>query len=719
MYNAFNKYYVSQVDEADCGVAALSMILRKFGSKVSLATLRKATKTTTEGTTALGIVEAAKKYKLNVAAYQADINLFSSNEASYPFIAHLIKKDTGLLHYCVVVKNAKNHLIIADPNPNIKVQKVSKEAFFQEWTGIAIFANPANDYKVIQEQLPTLKRLIVPVIEQKKLLIGIVTSAFLVTFINIISSYFFQGLIDRLIPYKLLTPLNIICIGLLIAYVANSLFNFTRDYLLATLGQRLSKTILLDYIKHVLKLPMEFFSTRKTGDIVSRFTDANKVIDALVNSIISIFLDTTMLCVIGITLAIQNLKLFILTLITIPVYLVIIGSFTHSFKVLNQKEMESNATVSTSIIEDIRGIETIKSLNSEESRLAKIENEFNDFLHKSLTHTKLNSIQQSLKSFTQLAFNLIILWFGAIQVINNQFTIGQLMTYNALLVYFITPLQNIINLQPKIQSAQVANNRLNEVYMVQNEFTKKKLSHKITNGDIEIKNVNYSYQYNHPILKDINWKITPGTKMTVVGMSGSGKSTLMKLLVNYFNPTSGQILINGLNILDIDKTTVRSFINYIPQNPYVFSGTIKENLLLRSRKDITDEDITKACKVAMIHDDIMHLSLGYDSKLDENATILSGGQKQRLTVARALLSPAKVIILDESTSGLDIITEEKLVKNLMNLTSKTIIFIAHRLSIAKITNNITVIDNGTIVEQGTHNQLLKEHGLYFNLLQKY
>ena len=719
MYNAFNKYYVSQVDEADCGVAALSMILRKFGSKVSLATLRKATKTTTEGTTALGIVEAAKKYKLNVAAYQADINLFNSNEASYPFIAHLIKKDTGLLHYCVVVKNAKNHLIIADPNPNIKVQKVSKEAFFQEWTGIAIFANPANDYEIIQEQLPTLKRLIIPVIEQKKLLIGIVTSAFLVTFINIISSYFFQGLIDKLIPYKLLTPLNIICIGLLIAYVANSLFNFTRDYLLATLGQRLSKTILLDYIKHVLKLPMEFFSTRKTGDIVSRFTDANKVIDALVNSIISIFLDTTMLCIIGITLAIQNLKLFILTLITIPVYLVIIGSFTHSFKVLNQKEMESNATVSASIIEDIRGIETIKSLNSEENRLTKIENEFNDFLHKSLTHTKLNSIQQSLKSFTQLAFSLIILWFGAIQVINNQFTIGQLMTYNALLVYFITPLQNIINLQPKIQSAQVANNRLNEVYMVQDEFIKKKLSHKITNGDIEIKNVNYSYQYNHPILKDINWKITTGTKMTVVGMSGSGKSTLMKLLVNYFNPTSGQILVNGLNILDIDKTTVRSFINYIPQNPYIFSGTIKENLLLGSRTDITDEDITKACKVAMIHDDIMHLSLGYDSKLDENATTLSGGQKQRLTVARALLSPAKVIILDESTSGLDIITEEKLVKNLMNLTSKTIIFIAHRLSIAKITNNITVIDNGTIVEQGTHNQLLKEHGLYFNLLQKY
>lgn len=719
MYNAFNKYYVSQVDEADCGVAALSMILRNFGSKVSLATLRKATKTTTEGTTALGIVEAAKKYKLKVAAYKADSSLFSSKEASYPFIAHLIKKDTGLLHYCVVVKSTKNHLIIADPNPNIKVQKVPKKDFFQEWTGIAIFANPANNYKIIKEQLPTLKKLIIPVIEQKKLLVGIITAAFLVTIINIISSYFFQGLIDELIPYKLLTPLNIICIGLLIAYVVNSLFNFTRDYLLSILGQRLSKAILLDYIKHVIKLPMEFFATRKTGDIVSRFTDANKVIDALVNSIISIFLDTTMLCIIGFTLAIQNIKLFAITLITIPVYLVIIGSFTHSFKVLNQKEMESNATVSASIIEDIRGIETIKSLNGEKSCLNKIENEFNDFLHKSLAHTKLNSIQQSLKSMTQLAFNLIILWFGAIQVINNQFSIGQLMTYNALLVYFITPLQNIINLQPKIQSAQVANNRLNEVYMVHDEFEKEQLPQEIINGDIEFKNVNYSYEYNHPILKNINWKITPGTKMTIVGMSGSGKSTLMKLLVNYFNPTTGNILINGSNILDMDKASLRSFINYIPQDPYIFSGTIKENLLLGSKADITDKDITEACKIAMIHDDIIHLPLGYDTKLDENATILSGGQKQRLTIARALLSPAKVIILDESTSGLDIITEEKLVRNLMHLTSKTIIFIAHRLSIARITNNITVIDNGTIVELGTHNQLLKEHGFYFNLLQKY
>ena len=212
-------------------------------------------------------------------------------------------------------------------------------------------------------------------------------------------------------------------------------------------------------------------------------------------------------------------------------------------------------------------------------------------------------------------------------------------------------------------------------------------------------------------------KIKSGEKLTIVGLSGSGKSTLMKLLVNYFDVSNGEILINNLNILNISKKQLRSFINYVPQIPYTFSGTIKENLLLGNRTTITEKDIVTACKTAMIHDDIMHLPLGYNSKLDENATTFSGGQKQRLTIARALLSPAKVLIFDESTSGLDVLTEEKLIKNLMALSSKTIIFIAHRLSIAQITNNITVIDNGKIVEQGSHEELLKNKSLYFKLMQ--
>ena len=717
MYN-FRRHYINQVDEADCGVAALAMILHNYGSKISLATLRKFTKTTTDGTTALGIVKAAEKLKMDVEAYQADASLFDSKDVIYPFIAHLIKKDSGLLHYCVVFKSSKKHIFIADPDPNIQVKRIPKVNFFEEWTGIAIFAKPGKNYKPIQEKIPTFKRLCRPLFQQKALLFGIITAAFIVTFLNILNSYYLQTLLDTLIPNKLQDPLAIISIGLLFAYLFNSLFTFSRDYLLAILGQKLSKIIILNYIKHVLRLPMAFFSTRKTGDILSRFTDANKVIDALISAIISIFLDATILIIIGTVLALQDIRLFGITMLIIPIYSLIIFSFTSNFRKLNQKEMESNATVSASIIEDIRGIETIKSLNCEEVRSNKITNEFNDFLHKSLVHTRLNNIQQGLKTFVQLSLNLIILWVGANQVIKNELSIGQLMTYNALLIYFTTSLQNIINLQPKIQSAQVANSRLNEIYMVKDEFENTtKHNHSLKNGTIELKNVSYSYEYNSPILQNINLKIKSGEKLTIVGLSGSGKSTLMKLLVNYFDVSNGEILINNLNILNISKKQLRSFINYVPQIPYTFSGTIKENLLLGNRTTITEKDIVTACKTAMIHDDIMHLPLGYNSKLDENATTFSGGQKQRLTIARALLSPAKVLIFDESTSGLDVLTEEKLIKNLMALSSKTIIFIAHRLSIAQITNNITVIDNGKIVEQGSHEELLKNKSLYFKLMQ--
>ncbi|OYS69642.1 peptide ABC transporter ATP-binding protein, partial [Limosilactobacillus reuteri] len=539
MYN-FRRHYINQVDEADCGVAALAMILHNYGSKISLATLRKFTKTTTDGTTALGIVKAAEKLKMDVEAYQADASLFDSKDVIYPFIAHLIKKDSGLLHYCVVFKSSKKHIFIADPDPNIQVKRIPKVNFFEEWTGIAIFAKPGKNYKAIQEKIPTFKRLCRPLFQQKSLLCGIITAAFIVTFLNILNSYYLQTLLDTLIPNKLQDPLAIISIGLLFAYLFNTLFTFSRDYLLAILGQRLSKIIILNYIKHVLKLPMAFFSTRKTGDILSRFTDANKVIDALVSSIISIFLDATILIIIGTVLALQDIRLFGITMLVIPIYSLLIFSFTSNFRKLNQKEMESNATVSASIIEDIRGIETIKSLNCEEVRSNKITNEFNDFLHKSLVHTRLNNIQQGLKTFVQLSLNLIILWVGANQVIKNELSIGQLMTYNALLVYFTTSLQNIINLQPKIQSAQVANNRLNEIYMVKDEFENTtKHNHSLKNGTIELKNVSYSYEYNSPILQNINLKIKSGEKMTIVGLSGSGKSTLMKLLVNYFDVSNG------------------------------------------------------------------------------------------------------------------------------------------------------------------------------------
>lgn len=710
--------YIPQVDESDCGVATLAMILKNYGSRYSIARLRNLAKTDKEGTTALGLVKTAQKLNFETQAIQADMDLFKEKDITYPFIAHVVKNGT-LEHYYVVLGSTKTHVIIADPDPTVKVTKMSNRRFASEWTGVSLFFAPTSEYRPEKvDKKESLFSFIPILFKQKRLVINIILAAILITIISILGSYFLQTVIDTYIPNNMNSTLAIISLGLIVLYIFQSMFTYSRDFLLSILGQRLAIDIILGYIKHIFELPMEFFATRKTGEIVSRFNDANKIIDALASTIISIFLDVGIVIIMGTVLVIQNSTLFFITLISLPIYVLIIWIFSKPFEKLNQKEMESGSVLNSSIIEDIHGIETIKALTSERQRYGKIDSEFVDYLKKSLSYIKADTLQQAIKLFLQLVLSVVVLWVGAIMVTKNKLSVGQLMTYNALLTYFVNPLQNIINLQPKLQSAKVANNRLNEVYLVNSEFKEKR---SITNfsqlfGDIRIENVDYSYGYGENVLNNINLGIRSGEKLTIVGMSGSGKSTLVKLLVDFFKPNDGKIYINNYDVQNIDKHVLRQFINYIPQSPYVFSGSILENLTLGSRLNITEDDIMTACRIAEIDKDIKRMPLQFETVLDENGNTLSGGQKQRITIARALLSPARVLIFDESTSGLDSITENRIMNNLMKLQNLTVIFIAHRLSIAKKTNNIVVLDKGKIVEKGTHNELINKKGYYFNLL---
>lgn len=710
--------YIPQVDESDCGVAALAMILKNYGSRYSIARLRNLAKTDKEGTTALGLVKTAQKLNFETQAIQADMDLFKEKDITYPFIAHVVKNGT-LEHYYVVLGSTKTHVIIADPDPTVKITKMSNRKFASEWTGVSLFFAPTSEYRPEKvDKKESLFSFIPVLFKQKRLVINIILAAILITIISILGSYFLQTVIDTYIPNNMNSTLAIISLGLIVLYIFQSMFTYSRDFLLSILGQRLAIDIILGYIKHIFELPMEFFATRKTGEIVSRFNDANKIIDALASTIISIFLDVGIVIIMGTVLVIQNSTLFFITLISLPIYVLIIWIFSKPFEKLNQKEMESGSVLNSSIIEDIHGIETIKALTSERQRYGKIDSEFVDYLKKSLSYIKADTLQQAIKLFLQLILSVVVLWVGAIMVTKNKLSVGQLMTYNALLTYFVNPLQNIINLQPKLQSAKVANNRLNEVYLVNSEFKEKR---SITNfsqlfGDIRIENVDYSYGYGENVLNNINLGIRSGEKLTIVGMSGSGKSTLVKLLVDFFKPNDGKIYINNYDVQNIDKHVLRQFINYIPQSPYVFSGSILENLTLGSRPNITEDDIMTACRIAEIDKDIERMPLQFETVLDENGNTLSGGQKQRITIARALLSPARVLIFDESTSGLDSITENRIMNNLMKLQNLTVIFIAHRLSIAKKTNNIVVLDKGKIVEKGTHNELINKKDYYFNLL---
>ena len=710
------KHYRSQMDQKDCGVASLAMVFGYFGSYYSLARLRELAKTTTNGTTALGLVKAAETLGFEPQAIQADMTLFDSPNLIFPFVVHVLK-DKEFFHYYVVTGMDQQNIHIADPDPEVRLTKLSRERFEEEWTGTTIFVAPSPNYQPHKDKNQGLTSFLPILINQKGLITNIILATVLVTLINIVGSYYLQSIIDTYVPNQTSSTLSIISICLVIVYALQQILSFAQDYLLIILGQRLSIDVILSYIKHIFNLPVSFFVTRRTGEIVSRFTDANSIIDALASTIISIFLDISMMLMISIILFLQNSNLFFMSLLGLPIYAVIIIAFMKPFEKMNRDTMEANATLSSSIIEDINGIETIKSLASEKTRYQKLDREFVDYLKRSFTYSRAESQQKALKKFAQLLLNVCVLWMGANFVMDGKMSLGQLITYNTLLYYFTNPLENIINLQSKLQTAQVANSRLNEVYRVNSEFEGQKMVEDLSmvQGDMIFKGIHYKYDYGQDILSDINLNIKDGSKIALVGVSGSGKSTLAKMMVNFFNPSQGEIRLGGMNLNQIDKKSLRKHINYLPQQPYVFNGTILENLLLGAKEDTTQEDILRAVELAEIREDIERMPLNYQTELTSDGTGISGGQRQRIALARALLTDAPILILDEATSSLDILTEKRIVDNLMNL-DKTLIFIAHRLTIAERVEKVVVLDRGKIVEEGNHADLLARNSFYAHLV---
>ena len=539
--------------------------------------------------------------------------------------------------------------------------------------------------------------------------------------VSILGSYYLQDLIDTLVPGKQFTSLEIVSMGLIVAYVVQQLLSFLQNYLMALMSKRLSTDIILRYIRHLFELPMNFFATRRIGEIVSRFTDANQIIDALANTITTVILDVGIIAVMGSVLIFQNFKLFLISIIAIPLYALIIFGFVKYFNHLNNERMQANSMLSSSIIEDLDGIETIKSLNSEGVSFYKIRHEFSNLLNQTFSYQVTTFVQNSLKACLKLVLSVCVLWYGSILVMEENMSMGGLITFNALLIYFTTPMESIINLQTKLQTARVANNRLNEVYLVESEFKNQNAfqntDKKLKLNEIHLDHVSFRYGLMNYALNDINLLIPAGSKVALIGVSGSGKSTLAKLLTRFYEPEKGRIRLGKENLNSVGKKLLRATINYLPQAPYIFTGSIEDNLVLGcTAGSVTEETMNWALKIADIYDDIEKMPLKMKTEITSDGGGLSGGQRQRIAIARAVLADAPIMILDESTSTLDVITEKKVISNLLSLKDKTIIFVAHRLTIAEKVDQIVVMKDGKIVEHGTHDSLRNKDGYYAELL---
>lgn len=711
----FKKFYsIKQQDMKDCGAACLATITQQYGLKYPISKIREVAGTDNQGTNAYGVIKAAEKLGFTAKGVKGNQEAFFE-EFPLPAIAHVVIDQT-LLHYVVIHKISKKEVLIADPAKGLV--KYTPEKFFEIWTGILILMVPTPQFQKGDHTKGLFSRFFGLLIPQKRMLLGIFLASILYTILGIFGAFYFQFLLDEILPYGLQKTLHILSIGIIVLYLFQILLNAFRSHLLIFLSQKLDISLILGYYHHVLKLPMNFFGTRKTGEIISRLMDASKVRDAISSATLTIMIDIIMVIAGGIILYSQSSLLFGVTILMIPLYLALIWGFHKPFDKLNREQMEKNAQLTSYIVESIDGIETVKAYHAESKANIETEKKFVDFLKSVFKFGFMNNVQGSLKGLVQVVGGVVILWVGAIQVIKGNMSMGQLITYNALLAYFLDPIQNLINLQPTLQTAVVAADRLGEILDLDTEKSEdedKKLQPSSLKGDIRLIDVDFRYGTRALVLQKIAMTIKQGEKIAFVGESGSGKTTLIKLLMQFYNHEKGEILINDHNIKDIHLDSLRERIAYIPQDTFFFSGTIRDNLCLGVEEGTDLELITEACKTAQAHDFINQFPLRYNTMLEENATNISGGQKQRLAIARAILKKPDILIMDEATSNLDSTTEKAVSETINSFQDMTTIIIAHRLSTIMRCDRIYVMDQGRIIEQGSHLDLLAVRGRYYEL----
>lgn len=709
----FKKYYTAQVDESDCGVAALSMVLKYYKSKIPIARLRTLAKTSKEGTSIYGIIQAAKAYKLMGKAIRLKYDEFDKVQSYLPLIVHVIKNN-GLQHYYVLNRITEKHVVLSDPDNDIGIIKKSREAFFKEWTGIAILFEKSQKYIPVTIKQPNLFSYRTLLTKFHKSIFLIVMCAILSMSAEIIGAFLFQGIIDNFLPQRELGILSIVSLGLIIGYFVGNLAKFINEFLTDVLGQKLTQKIIMDYLKHVFKLPISFFETRKRGEIISRFNDSNKIVEAIAN--IYITCSINILMVIGTlgVLFLQSSYLAFIAIMFLPIYLIVIFFFVKVFEKRNRKSMQKNSEISSLIVDSLSGIETIKSMGWENNYISKITQKYFELMKVNISFAKVYLLQQNLVLYVDAIYSVIILWLGSRLVINNNLLLGQLITFNALLVFLTTPLKELAQLQPKIQAASVANDRLNEILTISSEKKERDKLLEFQNSEelFVLKNVSYAYNFGRQDLNNINLRVKKSEKIVLAGPSGSGKSTLTKLLVSFRTDFIGNITYKGAPLNNFSLEKLRQEVVYVPQAPMIFSDTLLANLTCN--QDAKIDRLEETCKITGVDSIIKKLPQGLYTTLDENGANLSGGQKQRICLARALLKNPEVIILDESTSSLDFKAEMEIMMQLLCL-DKTFIIIAHRLQISQIVDRVIVLEKGEIVEQGTYTEL-KNNNSAFNKL---
>ncbi len=744
---------ILQHDERDCGAACLAMIAGYYGYFQPLNEYRELTNTDQDGTSVYEIIQAASSIGLSAEALTGDVNelldSLDKGEFRTPFIAHVVTED-NYSHFVVVSTIDAGKVCLYDPAKG-KVREAT-EKFAKKWTGnIVTFVTTSGFRKKkghsdgIVSYLPLLK-------QQIGKFIGIIMLSFLISAVGIVGAFAFQIIIDSssemvvsqeeddhhehdiefltdsewlnntlekvsdYFEHLTVHGVSQIFIYLIILYTIAALVQYLRGLLIISMARHIDFNITMPYFNKITEMPMSSIIKRRTGDYLSRHSDIASIREAISTAIITMIIDAVMAVGCGLILCFQNTELFLIAGTIILVYAAVVILNRRRIKDSNRKFMERNAYVNSFLKESIDGMETIKSVNAEEQIQDSMRSKFSGYIDAAMQKSCIVMTQEALVTGIETIGIALILWRGFTMVIQGQMTLGALITFYALLGYLITPVKNLIEMQPVLQSGNVAAERLNDVIAMSAERREGKNAELNSVKSWKVLNVNFGYKAQEPMIKKASFSFKRGDRVALIGESGSGKTTLAKLFVRFFEPQSGEISADGVELRNYDIKSLRNSVAYVSSDASLFSGTLYDNLRL-GNPECTDEWIRTVCAIAGISDLTDDFSEGRQYYIEEGGANLSSGQRQRVAIARAIMRRPSLLILDEATSNLDLRTETEILKAIRGeIKNITILMVSHRMSSIKNFDKIVVMQDGAIAGEGTHEELIAGCKVYRSLI---
>jgi ATP-binding cassette, subfamily B, bacterial len=699
--------FIRQMEYADCGAACLAMVLGYFGKRVDLRELRDMTDAGRDGVTALSVVNAARAYGLRVRGVRADLD----------DLRHLPRGSIlhwEFSHFVVFERATRKGIRVVDPAQGRRF--VSMDDLRHAYTGIAILCEPSDAFDRGRTGAKGNWRYLRPMLRQSRSMVRVITTSLVLRLAALALPLLTVLVVDEIVPRDDHHLLLVLTAGVALVIGYNFLSAFLRANLLLELQTRLDLGLTMGFIDHLVKLPYSFFLRRSSGDLMMRLQSNTSVRDILASGTMSAILDgafaTLYLALLFVISPVLALVVLVLALLEVSVMVL---SWRRNQRLMS-RSLQAQADAQSCAYELLAGIETLKASGAEHRAVDRWGGLFTDQINIDLNRGRLGAAVSSVMSTLQIAAPLVILMVGAFQVLAGHISLGTMLSASALGAGFLQPLSTMVSSGLQLQMLGSYMQRINDVLDTPSEQhgANVRPAPRLS-GRIRADNVSFSYGSLAPlVVNGVCLEIQPGQHIGIVGRSGSGKSTLAHLLLGLYQPTSGHIEFDGLNLSGLDAGSVRRQLGIVTQRPYVFASSVRENIAL-TNPELPLEAIVEAAKIACVHDDIVAMPMGYDTLLHDGGASISGGQRQRIALARALVHQPSIVLLDEATSELDTVTERQIYRNLEALSATTIV-IAHRLSTVRNGDLILVMEQGGVIEAGTHEQLLARQGAYSGLV---